>query len=83
MVYINYLNAAVVENLMKNANKDLPRIFSGIKNLDEDQKKLISKVTSIYIKNSFTNTIDTIKKSISFKSNKNDTHDNIYPMPSS
>ena len=53
-----------VENLIKNANKDLPKIFSGIKNLTEDQKKVISKVTNLYIKNSFGNTIDTIKKTI-------------------
>ena len=57
-------NSDTIETLIKNANTDLPRIFTGIKNLDENQKKLISKVASIYLKNTFTNTINTIKISI-------------------
>ena len=64
---VNNAKSDTVEKLMKNANKDLPRIFAGIKNLDNEQKKLISKVASIYIKNSFTNTINTIKNTISKK----------------
>ena len=79
---IDNAESDTIENLIKNANKDLPRIFSGIKNLDDNQKKLINKVASIYFKNSFSNTIDTIKKSINLKTNQNDTHDNKYPMPS-
>ena len=64
---VNNAKSDTVEKLIKNANKDLPRIFAGIKNLDNEQKKLISKVASIYIKNSFTNTINTIKNTISKK----------------
>ena len=50
-----------IEEMLSNAKKTIPRLFKSIKNLNEDQMKNISKVATIFIKESFQNLFDSIK----------------------
>lgn len=50
-----------VEEMIKDAKKAIPRLFKSIRNLNEDQKKNISKVATIFIKESLQNLLGSIK----------------------
>ncbi len=50
-----------VEEMLKNARKTIPRLFKSIRNLDEEQKKNISKASTIFIKESLQNLFDNFK----------------------
>lgn len=50
-----------IEEMLSNAKKTIPRLFKSIKNLNEDQKKNVSKAATIFLKESFQNLFDSIK----------------------
>ena len=50
-----------VEEMIKDAKKTIPRLFKSIRNLNEDQKKNIPKVATIFIKESLQNLLGSIK----------------------
>ena len=50
-----------VEEMIKDAKKAIPRLFKSIMNLNEDQKKNISKVATIFMKESLQNLLGSIK----------------------